>query len=238
MNGGQVCLCPEIVFVPRESVQEFIDVATEQARVISTADSGNVSIVNDANFNRLASVLDDARSRGAMIHETVPGASPDSSTRRIQPLIVTGFDDSMMISHEELFGPILMVRPYDSIDEVIDYLAPRPSPLAAYWFGPKDKNFDAFTRKSRYGGMTVNDVGLHAAMPILPFGGVGQSGSGGYHGRHGFETFTHARPVTTSRLPISMGVLATPPIGRRATQSIDSALGRAARGARRRLGRR
>ncbi|MFE9322542.1 aldehyde dehydrogenase family protein [Nocardia sp. NPDC052278] len=235
MNGGQVCLCPELVYVPEDSMATFIDVALNRARKIATSDGGHVSVVNDANFKRLVAILDDARAKGATIREALPGEPPNPATRRIQPVIVTDFDEDMLIADEEIFGPILMVRPYRTIDEVIDYLGPRHSPLAAYWFGPENEAFRSFTRRVRFGGMTVNDVVLHAGIPLLPFGGVGHSGSGAYHGKRGFETFTHARATTVSRLPASAGAFVTPPFDRRTNELVNGMLARSAKAARRRL---
>ncbi|MCX4098608.1 aldehyde dehydrogenase family protein [Nocardia sp. alder85J] len=235
MNGGQVCLCPELVFVPENTTAKFIEVALRQAQAIATADGGHVSVVNNANFDRLVDIIDDARAGGATVHEALPGEQPDPTARRIPPVIVTDFDDGMRISEEEIFGPILMVRSYRSIDEVIEYVGQRHSPLAAYWFGPKGAAFHAFTQRVRYGGMTVNDVALHAGIPLLPFGGVGHSGSGAYHGKRGFETFTHTRVTVTSNLPISMGAFVTPPLGRLTGTLIDKILARSAKTARRRL---
>ncbi|GHE41552.1 aldehyde dehydrogenase family protein [Streptomyces capitiformicae] len=237
MNGGQLCLCPELVFVPKDKATSFVDAALRRARTIATSDGGPVSVVNDANFRRLVALLDDARTKGATVHEALPGQEPDAATRRIAPVIVTDFHDDMRITGEEIFGPILMVRPYRTIDEVVRHLAPRHSPLAAYWFGPRNQAFRTFTRRVRFGGMTVNDIALHASVPVLPFGGVGHSGSGTYHGRHGFDTFTHARSTTVSRLPVSMGSFVTPPVSARASELIDGMLARAAKAARRRSGR-
>jgi coniferyl-aldehyde dehydrogenase len=235
MNGGQVCLCPEIAFVPEEDSTTFIETTLRQARAIATADGGHVSVVNDANFERLVALIADARARGAVIYEALPEEGPDSAARRIPPIVVTDFDDTMRIAEEEIFGPILMVRPYRTIDEVVDYVAHRHSPLAAYWFGPRNEAFRTFTRRVRFGGMTVNDLATHAAMPMLPFGGVGHSGSGAYHGKRGFETFTHARVTVRTCLSASTAALVTPPMGRRVSELIDWTLARSAKAARRRL---
>lgn len=235
MNGGQVCLCPEIAYVPLATVPTFLDTALARARAIATSDGGHVSVVNDANFARLTALLADAEAKGATVHHAQPDARPDPAARRIPPVVVTDVDDTMDIAHEEIFGPILLMRPYGSIDEVVAELAPRPTPLAAYWFGPREAAFRTFTRRVRFGGMTVNDVALHAGIPLLPFGGVGRSGSGAYHGRRGFETFTHARATTVSRLPSAMGAMVNPPFPPRLGAQIDSLLTRSARAARRRL---
>ena len=106
---------------------------------------------------------------------------------------------------------MLSVLPYDTIDEVCDYVTARPSPLAAYWYGPADSGLDVFRERTLSGGMSVNDFAVHCAVMAAPFGGVGHSGWGAYHGKTGFDTFTHHRTVTTSRLPMSFAGLITPP---------------------------
>ena len=106
---------------------------------------------------------------------------------------------------------MLSVLPYDTVDEVCDYVANRPSPLAAYWYGPTGVEFDRFRSGTTSGGMTVNDFALHCAMMAAPFGGVGRSGWGAYHGKAGFDTFTHQRTVTVSRLPFSIARMMMPP---------------------------
>jgi coniferyl-aldehyde dehydrogenase len=210
-NGGQLCLCPDYAFVPQRQVPAFVGAALEHGRVAASADgeAGLVSIVDDKNFERVTALIQDARSRGATVRDS--GTRSDSTRRQIPPTVVLGVTDEMPIAQEEVFGPVLSVLPYDTIDDVCDYLAARPSPLAAYWYGPPGFGLEEFRAKTLSGGMSVNDFALHCAMMAAPFGGVGHSGWGAYHGKTGFDTFTHHRTVTTSRLPMSLAGLITPP---------------------------
>jgi coniferyl-aldehyde dehydrogenase len=154
-------------------------------------------------------LIENARERGATVYDS--GAPMDATRRRIPPTLVLDVTDEMRIADEEVFGPVLAVLPYDAITEVCDYVAARPSPLAVYWYGPAGRGLDEFRAKTLSGGMAVNDFAVHCAMMAAPFGGVGRSGWGAYHGKAGFDTFTHHRTVTTSRLPISFAGLITPP---------------------------
>ena len=210
-NGGQICLCPDYAFVPRSRVESFVTAALEHGRVAASADdeAGLVSIVDDKNFERVNALIEDARSRGATIRDT--GTPSDFTRRRIPPTVVLDVTDDMRITQEEVFGPVLSVLPYDTIGEVCDYVAARPSPLAAYWYGPPGRGLDEFRARTQSGGMAINDFAVHCAMMAAPFGGVGHSGWGAYHGKAGFDTFTHHRTVTTSRLPMSFAGLITPP---------------------------
>lgn len=243
-NGGQICLCPDYVFVPRESVDAFVAASLAAARSLFPTVAGNrtmVSIVNGRNFERVVGLIDDARSKGAVVHQAVPEGEtlPDPVTRMIAPTILTGVTDAMTIAGEEVFGPVLTVFPFDRIEEVVDYVASRPSPLAAYWYGPEGADFRAFRVGTTSGGMTINDFALHCAINQAPFGGVGQSGSGAYHGKAGFDTFTHRRTIARSKLPFSLAKLTITPPTARTTKILDFALRRqqaAANGRMRRFG--
>ena len=157
----------------------------------------------------MSALIDDARARGATVRDS--GAPPNAARRRIPPTVLLDVTDEMLVAREEVFGPVLSVLPYDSVREVCDYVEARPSPLAAYWYGPDGPGLEEFRTRTLSGGMTINDFALHCAVMAAPFGGVGRSGSGAYHGKAGFDTFTHQRTVTTSRLPTSMASLITPP---------------------------
>jgi coniferyl-aldehyde dehydrogenase len=236
-NGGQLCLCPDYVFVPSGSVEAFASAAMDVAtRLVSDGNAdGLVTIVNDRNFDRVAALIEDARSHGAEIR-TAPIAT-DRTRRRISPTLLLGVTDEMQVTRDEVFGPVLSVLPYEDIDTVVSYVNSRPAPLAAYWFGPKDSAFGEYRRRVTSGGMTVNDFAAHCSVNGAPFGGVGQSGSGAYHGKTGFDTFSHHRAITTSRLPVSLGRMMTPPYSRAFTSGIRAYLGVQRRLAKRRLNR-
>ncbi|MGH3556166.1 MAG: aldehyde dehydrogenase family protein [Mycobacterium sp.] len=238
VNGGQVCLCPDYAFVPRTKTETFVAAALEYGRVAAAADgeAGLVSIVDDKNFDRVTALIEDARSHGATVRDS--GTESDPTRRRIPPTVVLDVTDDMRIAREEVFGPVLSLLPYDSVSEVCDYVAARPSPLAAYWYGPAGSGLDEFRDRTISGGMAVNDFGLHCAMMAAPFGGVGHSGWGAYHGKTGFDTFTHHRTVTTSRLPFSLAGMMTPPYSPLLKGALAAYVGWQRRAAARRLSRR
>jgi coniferyl-aldehyde dehydrogenase len=241
-NGGQVCLCPDYVFVPARDQAEFVrEALSAAARLLPTvADNpGVVSIVNEGNYQRVLALIEDARTHGAVVHQAAPAGEllPDAEGRRIPLTVLEGVTDRMDIASHEVFGPVLSVFGYDDITDVIDYVNRRPAPLAAYWYGSKGGAFQEFSRRVTSGGMTVNDFALHCAIAAAPFGGVGGSGYGAYHGRAGFDTFSHARTVATSRLPMSLASLSVPPFSPRLTKAVDGYLARSAKKAAKRTGR-
>ncbi|WP_241032606.1 aldehyde dehydrogenase family protein [Rhodococcus pseudokoreensis] len=127
--------------------------------------------------------------------ETELGNLPDRASRRIPPSILLDVPETATISREEIFGPILPIYIYETIQEVVDYLQERPTPLGSYWYGEDTEEFRTFLDHTNSGGVTRNDGISHAFLPGAPFGGLGNSGSGAYHGRNGFDTFTHRRTV-------------------------------------------
>ena len=216
VNGGQVCVCPDYVFVPADRVEEFVAVArrTLRSRFGSiVANPDYCSCVNEANFDRVLALLDDAADRGATVESVAPPGEklPDRASRKIAPTIVRGVDDRMRIAREEIFGPVLTVLTYSEPQDVIDYVNDRPAPLVAYWYGPDGDDFRAFVRNTRSGGVARNDFAAQMIPSAAPFGGVGQSGMGAYHGKAGFDAFSHYRTVVGSDLPFSITGTAAPP---------------------------
>ncbi len=216
INGGQVCICPDYVFVPDDRVDAFVDVARETLRgmfpSIVTSDD-YCSSVNHANFDRVVGLIDDARANGAIVETVAPAGEllPDRATRKIAPTIVRDVDERMKIANEEVFGPVLAIRPYSQLEEAIDYINARPAPLVAYWYGPDDDAFRNFVRHTRSGGVARNDFGAQMIPSAAPFGGVGRSGMGAYHGKAGFDAFSHYRTVVGSDLAFSITGRAAPP---------------------------
>jgi coniferyl-aldehyde dehydrogenase len=236
-NGGQLCLCPDYVFVPSGRVQEFAETAMEIATQLVSGNNaeGLVSIVDDRNFDRVSALVDDARRLGADVR-TAP-LPLDRSRRRFPPTLLLGVTDDMLVTRDEVFGPVLSILPYDDIDSVVNYVNARPAPLATYWFGPQDASFDEYRRRVTSGGMTIDDFAAHCSINAAPFGGVGRSGSGAYHGKTGFDTFTHHRTITTSKLPVSLATMMTPPYSPALTAGLRGYLRLQRRLARRRLDR-
>ncbi|MGC0367969.1 aldehyde dehydrogenase family protein [Microbacterium sp. SLBN-111] len=210
-NGGQLCLCPDDVYVPRAQADTFVEAYSAAIRAALPEYATNpdaITIINDANFARVTRLLDDARARGARVDAVPTGAGddtlPDATTRRIAPTIVRDATDDMLISREEIFGPVIVVRPYDDVAEVIARIADGPHPLVAYYYGPEGTEFRRYVDETASGGVTRNDLALHLMVPDVPFGGIGTSGTGAYHGKAGFDTFSQVRPVASPLLPFSI----------------------------------
>jgi coniferyl-aldehyde dehydrogenase len=203
MNAGQVCLAPDYIFVPEENIDEFINLVKRHALSMYPRLKENpdfTSIVNENHFNRLKNYLDDAKSKGAHIEEFNPSSEDfsDSTLRKLPLTIITNPSDDLLVMQEELFGPIMPIKSYKTIYDVIDYINARPRPLCLYYFGRDKNERNTVLTRTTSGGATVNDVITHALMENLPFGGVGFSGMGNYHGIDGFKTFSHAKSIFTS----------------------------------------
>jgi coniferyl-aldehyde dehydrogenase len=201
VNCGQVCIAPDYALVPRESVAAFVaGVKDSFARFYAGGTEGNphfTSVVSDRQLRRIQAMLDDARAKGA---EVVACAPPPSEGNRQLPLhVVTGVTPDMAVLQEELFGPVLPVVPYDRLDDAIAFVNARPRPLALYCFGDDRAERDDLLRRTTSGGVSINDWGWHAINHDAPFGGVGNSGMGNYHGEEGFRELSHARTVFERR---------------------------------------
>jgi coniferyl-aldehyde dehydrogenase len=198
LNAGQTCIAPDYALVPKSRVDEFVAAAQASVRALYPDIAGNAdysSIVNARHYARLIALVEDARGKGARIVALGDEAGDSGFPRRLVPTLVLGVTGDMAIMHEEIFGPLLPVEAYASLDEAISKINTRPHPLAMYWFGSDPARRTRALRDTLAGGVTVNDTLLHFAHPGLPFGGVGASGSGVYHGEFGFATFSSAKPV-------------------------------------------
>lgn len=243
INGGQVCICPDDVFVPADRIGAFVDIARVTLRGMFPSIVTNndyCSSVNEANFDRVIGLIEDAKANGATVETVAPAGEslPDRATRKIAPTIVRDVDETMRIANEEVFGPVLVVRPYSALADVIDYLNQRPSPLVAYWYGPDNDDFRRFVRHTRSGGVARNDFGAQMIPSAAPFGGVGRSGMGAYHGKAGFDAFSHYRTVVGTDLPFSVTGRAAPPFRGSTRAAANMALQMARSRTRRRLKRR
>ena len=200
MNAGQICLAPDYLLVAKDQETDVID--NLKAGVSSMyptllANDDYTSVVNGRNYERLQGYLTDAKEKGAELIEVNPaGEDFKSSNGNKMPLtILRNVNDDMKVMQEEIFGPILPVMTYDSIDGAIDYVNAHDRPLGLYYFGNDKAEEQKVLTRTISGGVTVNDVLFHNAMEDLPFGGVGPSGMGNYHGQDGFKTFSHMRAV-------------------------------------------
>ncbi|MGH8130104.1 MAG: coniferyl aldehyde dehydrogenase [Steroidobacteraceae bacterium] len=216
INAGQTCVAPDYALVPAPMMDGFIAacrVAAEGFYPTLATNPQYTSIINERQFRRLCACIEDARALGATIHPLHFEAT-DAERRRLAPVAVTGVSDQMRVMQEEIFGPVLPVMGYDSIDEAIHYVNGRPRPLALYYFGATGSDLDAVLSRTVSGGVTVNNTAMHVLQEGLPFGGVGPSGMGHYHGQAGFDTFSKLKPVFLDGR-FSTSSLLMPPYGSR-----------------------
>lgn len=198
MNGGQVCIAPDHVFIKEHqrdaligNLQEFVqqNLFTEDG---SLKKDHLAQIVNDRNFARIKRLVDDAVSKGARI---AFGGTFEEADRTIHPTVLTDVTPDMLIMQEEIFGPVLPVLTYENLDDVIIHIRDRDKPLALYIYSNNQDTVEKVLNNTSSGGVTVNDVMSHYRESQLPFGGVNASGLGSYHGYFGFKTFSHERGV-------------------------------------------
>jgi coniferyl-aldehyde dehydrogenase len=216
LNAGQSCIAPDYALVPKPRVDEFVRAmkAAVQSMYPATANNPDyTSIVDTRHYARLIRLLEDARSRGAHIVALGDASHGDSDfPRRLAPTLVLDVTDDMAIMREEVFGPLLPVETYTTQDDAIARINARPAPLALYWFGDDRAHRERVLRETKSGGVTVNDTLWHFAHDGLPFGGVGESGSGAYHGEFGFARFSNQKPVYRQS-PLAVARFLEPPYG-------------------------
>ena len=216
LNAGQTCIAPDYVLLPRGRERAFGAAFARAVAQLFPRIGGNpdyASIVSERHHGRLQQLLADAEARGARI-ERIDPAPGVTGQRQMAPTLVWGAEPTMQLLAEEIFGPVLPVLTYDTLDEAIAFVNARPRPLALYWFGRDTAARDAVLARTVSGGVTVNDTLLHIAHENLPFGGVGDSGWGAYHGEAGFLRFSQQKAVLVqSRW--AAGWLFYPPYGRR-----------------------
>ena len=200
LNAGQICLAPDYVFVPEAKLDSFVSEAQKSITKMYPTIKDNpdyTSIINQRHYDRITGYLEDAKQKGAKIVEINP-ANEDFSQQqahKIPPTIVVNPTDDMKVMQDEIFGPVLPVKSYKSMNEVLDYVNGHARPLGLYYFGEDANEERTVLDRTTSGGVTVNDVIMHVSMEDLPFGGVGPSGMGAYHGIDGFRTFSHAKAV-------------------------------------------
>ena len=219
LNAGQICLAPDYVLAPAAQEQAVVDgiraaASTMYPTLLENPDY--TSVVNDRHHRRLHDWVEDARAKGASV-EVVNPAGEDfvASNGRKMPLhIVRNVTDDMTLMHDEIFGPVLPIVTYDAIDDAIARVRRGGRPLGLYYFGPDEGERRRVLDRTHSGGVTLDDVVFHNAMEDLPFGGVGPSGMGAYHGHDGFKRFSHARAVfKQSRLDVAKLAGLKPPYG-------------------------
>ena len=200
LNAGQICLAPDHVYVPAAQEDDFVQQARRAvaATIPTIRDNPDyTAIISDRHFERLQGYVADAKAKGARVIEINPAQEDfdQQEHRRMPPTLILNARDDMDVMRDEIFGPILPVIRYSAMDTVIDQINAGDRPLATYYFGNDDVELAQLSNRTTSGGMCVNDVIMHCAQENLPFGGIGPSGMGVYHGHDGFVEFSHRKSV-------------------------------------------
>jgi coniferyl-aldehyde dehydrogenase len=198
VNAGQTCVAPDYLLCPRERVDDLVEalkVCFTQFYPSLLHNPDYTQIINQRQYQRLVEYRQDALSKGARVVEINPAGEDLSGSRILPPTLLLDVSEDMKVMQDEIFGPLLPIVPYDALTDALDYIAERPRPLALYYFGYDRKEQQRVMEQTHAGGMCINDTLLHVAQDDLPFGGVGASGMGQYHGHEGFLTFSKAKGV-------------------------------------------
>jgi len=230
LNAGQICLAPDYVMVPKDKAAEFVGAVTSAVNTMFPTIKENpdyTSVINQRHYDRLMGYLDDARAKGAEIVEINPAKEnfTQQPFHKIPPTLVLNPTDDMKIMKEEIFGPLLPVKTYENVEEAIGYVNDHDRPLGLYYFGSDAAEQDKVLTRTTSGGVSVNDTIMHVSMEDLPFGGVGPSGMGSYHGIDGFRTFSHAKAVF-KQVNSDITAMMRPPYGPKFAKMISDGLKR------------
>jgi coniferyl-aldehyde dehydrogenase len=218
LNAGQICLAPDYAFVPKEKTSEFVAAATKAVETMYPTglkdNDDYTSIVNQRHYDRIMGYIDEAKSKGAQVVEINPMGEnfAQQPHHKIPPHIIVDPSDDLSVMQDEIFGPILPIKSYSDTKQAVDYINAHDRPLGLYYFGEDAAEKDLVLNNTTSGGVTVNDVVFHVAQEDLPFGGVGPSGMGSYHGREGFLEFSHKKAVYT-QTGSEMLAMMRPPYG-------------------------
>jgi len=213
-NGGQICTSPDYLLVPKDKAEDFVAAYRQEITNLYPNVPGNADFtwtLNDRHFARLAGLVEDAKTKGARVIEL--GTSDSSDSRQFLPTVLLDVTDDMAVMQEEIFGPILPIATYERLDDAIAYVNKRPRPLALYLFSNDAETQRRVIERTTSGGVSVNETILHYAQDDLPFGGIGPSGMGAYHGFEGFKTMSHAKAVFHQGR-FNLADLFRPPFGR------------------------
>jgi len=230
LNAGQICLAPDYLLVPEELEDRAITaVANSVSAMYPTLLSNDdyTSVINRRHRDRLVGLVDDAVAKGAQAIEVNPGNEDFASSNgnKLPLTILKNVSDDMKVMQDEIFGPVLPVKTYRAIDEAIDYINGKDRPLGLYFFGEDAGEREKVLTRTISGGVTVNDVVFHVSAEDLPFGGIGPSGMGAYHGPEGFKTFSHARSVYTQpKVDVAKLAGLKPPYGPAIQRTIKMAM--------------
>jgi coniferyl-aldehyde dehydrogenase len=219
INAGQTCIAPDYVLVPRGQVDRFVQVLRASMTRLYPTFRDNpdyTSIISPRHLARLRELVADAGAQGARIIDIEPanGSQPandsESEGRQMAPVLLLGVHDSMRVMREEIFGPVLPIVPYDSLADALAYVNQRERPLALYWFGSDRAARQQVLTGTIAGGVSINETLLHQAQEGMPFGGVGPSGQGHYHGEYGFRQFSKEKPVFLQSRFAGTGIIRPP----------------------------
>jgi len=230
LNGGQLCLSPDYAVVPDELEEQLVARVASEAQSMYpniTENPDYTGIINERHFARLQNYIDDAVAKGAKL--TIVGADKTRASQdnlRMPLHILQNVNEDMLVMHEEIFGPVLPIMTYADIAEVPNKIEPRRNPLAMYYFG-KDKSEQEYLLSNvQSGGVCINDITLHYVQEDLPFGGIGASGMGAYHGPEGFGNMSHARAIYSQTMIDVLPIIgARPPFGEKFRKNISKILG-------------
>jgi coniferyl-aldehyde dehydrogenase len=198
INAGQTCIAPDYMLVPRADVDRFVSRLRKSMIGLYPKFRANPDysgIISERHLQRLRDLIEDARQRGALVLDIEPVGDTLVPGRQLAPTVLLNVNDSMRVMNEEIFGPILPIVPYDNLQDALDYINRHDRPLALYWFGENRAVRERVLAGTIAGGVSINDTLLHIAQEELPFGGVGASGQGHYHGEYGFRQFSKEKPI-------------------------------------------
>jgi coniferyl-aldehyde dehydrogenase len=218
LNSGQTCIAPDYVLIEESLQDAFIQQLQTAAHQQFSDPKELTGPIDDEQLQYWQHLLSDAIDRGA---KAIPLLNnPSAGGRRFEPVALIQVPQDARVLHEEIFGPILPIVTVANSAAAIEYINKRPHPLALYWFGKNKKNLQQVLEQTRSGGVTINDVFLHAALESLPFGGVGSSGMGKYHGKAGFDTFSYQKSILEVRGLLGTNLMkgtkpAHPPYGKK-----------------------
>lgn len=204
LNGGQTCIAPDYILINSDQRDGLIQELQTAAQIQFSNPEELTGAIDQMQLSRWHHLVSDAQSRGAKV---IPLLKPATHIRNFEPVLLIDIPEDALVLQEEIFGPILPIVTVNSVTAAIAYVNQRPKPLALYWFGKDKKNLQQVLSNTRSGGVTINDTLLHVAVEDLPFGGIGASGMGTYHGKSGFETFSHKKSILEVRSYLGLGFL-------------------------------
>ncbi len=232
LNAGQICLAPDYVLVANDQLQSFVDEARASVAEMFPTLKDNpdyTAIISQKHCDRITGYVDEARAAGASVLELKPDGEnlTQQEHRKIAPTLILEPGDDLKVMKEEIFGPVLPVKGYSTVAEAVAYVNAHDRPLGLYYFGEDQAEREGVLGGTTSGGVTVNDVIMHVAQEDLPFGGVGPSGMGSYHGHDGFKEFSHKKAIFTQmKKDIPQLKMLRPPYGAGIRKYLAGAIGR------------